>query len=65
MNQSTKTRDAQASLGYPDLCFCCDGRPTMHVLRNAEKSRQDIHIILPERQIGPYHCDVPGCRQYF
>ena len=36
-SQSVKTRDAQASLGYPDRCLCCDGRPTTLVLCNAEQ----------------------------
>ena len=28
VTQQIKTRDAQASLGYPDRCLRCDGRPS-------------------------------------
>ena len=37
INQSVKTRDAQARWGTPtDRCLRCDGRPTTPVLCNAE-----------------------------
>ena len=37
IHQSIKTRDAQASLGYPDRCLRCDGCPSTPVLCNAEQ----------------------------
>ena len=37
INQSIKARDALASLGYPDRCLRCDGRPSTPVLCNAEQ----------------------------
>ena len=51
-NKSIKTRDAQASLGYPDRYLRCDGRPSTPVLRNAEQwwhqlARPLLHVVLP------------------
>ena len=40
INQSIKTRDAQASLGHPDRCLCCDGHHRR--LSSATQSNDDI-----------------------
>ena len=37
INQSIKTRDAQASLRHRDRCLRCDGRPSTSVICNAEQ----------------------------
>ena len=41
VNQSIKTRDAQASLGYPDRCLRCDCHPSTPVLSSATRSNDD------------------------
>ena len=43
INQSIKTRDAQASLGYPDRCLHCDGSPSTPVLCNPVWSSAAYH----------------------
>ena len=48
INQSIKTRDAQASLGYPDRYLRCDGRPSTPVLCNEVSGANISRMVWPK-----------------
>ena len=54
LNQSIKTRDAQASLGYSDRCLHRDGRPSTPVLCNAEDRTSAMVYLAIKLQVCCY-----------